>query len=82
MAAFLVAAGIVGVMLPVMVQESSFPTDWAGWISFRSGINTFGGVRRPLMSTLFALILLMTMSIFSVAIKVCFVVALRAPYLI
>lgn len=78
MAAFLVAAGIVGVMFPVMVQESSFAADRAGWVSFRSGINTFGGIWRPLMATFLAQILLMTMSIFSVAIKVRFVVALRA----
>lgn len=78
MAAFFVRAGIVGVMFSVVMQEGRFPANWAGGVILRSGINTFGGIRRPLMSALFALILLMTMSIFSVAIKVCFVVALWA----
>ena len=82
MAAFFVTAGIVGVMFSVVMQEGRFPANWAGRVILRSGINTFGGIRRPLMSALFALILLMTMSIFSVAIKVRFVVALRAAYLV
>ena len=82
MAAFFVGAGIVGVMFSVVMQEGSFPANWAGRVILRSGVNTFGGIRRPLMSALFALILLMTMSIFSVAIKVRFVVALRAAYLV
>ena len=78
MAAFFVTAGIVGIVFSVVMQEGCFPANWAGGVILRSGINTFGGIRRPLMSALFALILLMTMSIFSVAIKVCFVVALWA----
>ena len=82
MAAFFVGAGIVGVMLSVVMQEGCFPANWAGRVILRSGINTFGGIRRPLISALFALILLMTMSIFSVAIKVRFVVALRAANLV
>lgn len=82
MAAFFVGAGIVGVMFSVVMQEGCFPANWAGRVILRSGINTFGGIRCPLMSALFALILLMTMSIFSVAIKVRFVVALRAAYLV
>ena len=82
MAAFFVAAGIVGVMLSVVVQEGSFPANWAGRVILRSGVNALRCLRRPLMPTLFALILLMTMSIFSVAIKVRFVVALRAAYLV
>ena len=82
MAAFLVAAGIVGVMFSVVVQEGCFPANWAGWVMHRSCVNTLRCLRRPLMPTLFALILLMTMSIFSVAIKVRFVVALRAAYLV
>ena len=82
MAAFFVGAGIVGVMFSVVMQEGCFPANWAGRVILRSGVNTFGGIRRPLMSALFALILLMTMSIFSVAIKIRFVVALRAAYLV
>ena len=82
MAAFFVGAGIVGVMFSVVMQEGCFPANWASRVILRSGVNTFGGIRRPLMSALFALILLMTMSIFSVAIKVRFVVALRAAYLV
>ena len=82
MAAFFVGAGIVGVMFSVVVQEGSFPANWASRVIHRSCVNALRCLRRPLMPTLFALILLMTMSIFSVAIKVCFVVALWAAYLV
>ena len=82
MAAFFVRAGIVGVMRSVVMQEGCFPTNWAGRVILRSCVNALRCLRRPLMSALFALILLMTMSIFSVAIKVRFVVALRAAYLV
>ena len=82
MAAFFVGAGIVGVMLSVVMQEGCFPANWAGRVIHRSCVNALRCLRRPLMPTLFALILLMTMSIFSVAIKVRFVVALRAAYLV
>ena len=82
MAAFFVGAGIVGVMLSVVMQEGCFPANWASRVILRSGVNALRCLRRPLMSALFALILLMTMSIFSVAIKVRFVVALRAAYLV
>ena len=82
MIALLVAAAVVAVMLLVMVQESGFAADRAGWVILRSGVNTFGRFRRPLMATLLAQILLMTMSIFSVAIKVGFGVAFRAANLV
>ena len=82
MAAFFVAAGIVGVMLSVVMQEGCFPANWAGWVMHRSCVNTLRGLRRPLMPTLLTLVLLMTMRIFSVAIKVRSVVALRAAYLV
>ena len=82
MITFLITAAVVAVMLLVMVQESSFAADRAGWVIFCSGVNTFGRFRCPLMVTPLAQILLMTMSIFSVAIKVCFVVAFRAAYLV
>ena len=82
MAAFFVGAGIVGVMFSVVMQEGCFPANWASRVILRSGVNALRCLRRPLMSALFALILLMTMSIFSVAIKVRFVVALRAAYLV
>ena len=82
MAAFFVAAGIVGVMLSVVMQEGCFPANWAGWVMHRSCVNTLRGLRRPLMPTLLTPVLLMTMRIFSVAIKVRSVVALRAAYLV
>ena len=82
MAAFFVGAGIVGVMLSVVMQEGCFPANWAGRVIHPSCVNALRCPRRPLMPTLFALILLMTMRIFSVAIKVRFVVALRAAYLV
>lgn len=82
MAAFFVRAGIVGVMRSVVMQEGCFPTNWAGRVILRSGINTFWGIRRPLMFALFALILLVSMNVFSIAKKVRFVVALRAADLI
>ena len=82
MAAFFVGAGIVGVMLSVVMQEGCFPANWAGRVILRSGINTFWGIRRPLMFALFTLILLVSMNVFSIAKKVRFVVALRAADLI
>lgn len=82
MAAFFVRAGIVGVMRSVVMQEGCFPTNWAGRVILRSGINTFWGIRRPLMFALFALILLVSMNVFSIAKKVRFVVAFRAADLI
>ena len=78
MITFLITAAVVAVMLLVMVQESSFAADRAGWVIFCSGVNTFGRFRCPLIPTLLATILLMSMRIFSVAIKIRFVVALRA----
>ena len=76
MVALLVTAAIVAVMLPIVVQESGFPTNWTGWIIRIPLLRRC--FRRPLMSALFALVLLVTMEIFSIAIKVRFVVALRA----
>ena len=38
-----------------------FPQTGQSVIILRSGINTFGGIRRPLMATLLAQIFLMTM---------------------
>ena len=76
MVALFVTAAIVAVMLPIVVQEGGFSTDWTGWII---RISLLGGCFRcPLMPALFALVLLVTMKIFSIAIKVRFVVALRA----
>ena len=59
-----------------------FPQTGQSVIILRSGINTFGGIRRPLMFALFTLILLVSMNVFSIAKKVRFVVALRAAYLV
>ena len=82
MAAFFVTGGFVGVMVSVVMQEGRFPANWAGRVILRSGINTFWGIRRPLMFALFTLILLVSMNVFSIAKKVRFVVALRAADLI
>ena len=78
MAAFFVGAGIVGVMLSVVMQEGCFPANWAlrVFLCPRAAHLPLWGIRRPLMPALPALILLMTMFVFSVATKVRFVVAL------
>ena len=82
MTAFFVAAGIVGVMFSVVVQEGSFPANWASRVIHRSCVNALRCLRRPLMPTLFALILLSSMGIFSIAVKIRFVIAFRAADLI
>ena len=78
MAAFPVTAGIVDVMLPVVMHIHCFSTDRADWIFFCPGTAhlPLSGIWCPLMRALPALILLMTMFVFSVATKVRFVVAL------
>lgn len=80
MAAFFIAAAVVSIVFVVMVQIHGFSADWTG------GVIRIALLRRrfrcPLMLTLFALILLMSVFIFAKAIKVCFVVALWAAYLI
>lgn len=78
----LVTAGIAGVMLLVVVQIHRFPAERAGWIVLRSSVNTFRSIWRPLMATFLAQILLVSMRIFSITIKVSFVVAFRAAYLV
>lgn len=82
MVAAFVTAAVVAVMLLVMVQKSSFAANGAGWVILRSGVNSCGGIRRPLMAALLAQILLMTMIIQSITIKVCFVVAFWAANLV
>lgn len=88
MPAFLVCAGIVDVVLSIVMHIHCFPTNRAAWIFLypsrtnRSANLMTVGIWRPLMPTLLTLVLLMTMCIFSVAIKVHFVVAFRAAYLV
>ena len=82
MVALLVTAAVVAVVLHIMVQESCLAANRTGRIALRSSINTLRRFRCPLIPTLLATILLMSMRIFSVAIKIRFVVALRAAYLI
>ena len=80
MTAFFVAAGIIVIMFATMVQIHGFAANWAGR---GIGIPLLGwSIRCPLVPALLALIFLMPMFIFSIAIKVCFVVAFRAAYLV
>lgn len=80
----LVAAAVIAVVFPIMVQKGGFPAHRAGRIisHLRSPWPPCGRIRRELMSTLLALVFLVTMFIFSVAIKVRFVVAFRAAHLV
>lgn len=83
MVALLVAAAVVAVMLHIVVQEGCLAANGARGIFFRSGASNFSTCFRcPLIPTLLTTVFLMPMRIFSVAIKVRFVVALRAAYLI
>ena len=61
MSAFLVATGVMVIMFTAMVQIHGFSAYWAVGVILRSGINTFGRIRRPLMATLLAQVLLMPM---------------------
>lgn len=82
-AALFVTAAAVAVMLLIVMQESSFAANRTGGVIFRSGPpNLPPRFRRPRMPAFPARVLLMSMGVFSISIKVCFVVAVRAPYLI
>ena len=80
--AFLVTAAVVAVVLHIMVKEGCLAANGTGRIVLRSSVNTLRRFRCPLIPTLLTTVFLMPMRIFSVAIKVRFVVALRAAYLI
>lgn len=80
MVALLVTAAVVAVMLLIVVQEGSLSADWTDGV-FR--IALLGRCFRcPLKAALLTPVLLVSMKIFSEAIKVRFVVALRAAYLV
>lgn len=80
----LVAAAVMAVVFPIMVQEGGFSAHRAGRVNFRPRTARVPRqrIRRELMPTLLALVFLVTMFIFSVAIKVRFVVAFRAAHLV
>ena len=77
-AAFLACAGVVDVVLSIVMHIHCFPANRAlrVFLCPRAAHLPLWGIRRPLMPALPALILLMTMFVFSVATKVRFVVAL------
>lgn len=78
--AFLVAAAVVTVVLHIVMQKSGFATDWAVWVI---RISLLGRCfRRPLKATFLTPVFLMSMWVFSKAMKTCFVVAFRAADLI
>lgn len=93
MVAALIAAAIVSVMSIVVVQETGFPADWAGWIrslirswrptslprSLPRYARAFGG---KLVIAHPAKILLIAIGIFAVTIKVIIIVAFRAVKLV
>ena len=81
---FLVPAGVVNVVLSIVMHIHCFSANGAFWMLFcpRRKKLILRGVWCPLKLTPLALILLMSMRIFSIAIKVRFVVALRAANLI
>ena len=83
MSAFFITAGVLRIVLAVMMQIHGFAADWAGRIRrlFRPS-DSCRSSGHKLMPTLLAQIFLMTMFVFSVAIKVCFVVAFRTAYLV
>ncbi len=80
MPALPVRAGIVDVVFMIMMHIHRFPTNRTAWIFFfpRTPGQFVRMVFSPLMLAFLALILLVSMRILSVAIKVRFVVALRA----
>jgi len=83
MAALLVAAAIMAVMLAVVVQIHRFSAGRAVRIRRHFGSSHFRRTaRHKLMPTLLTLIFLVFVNVFSVTIKVRFVVALWVAYLV
>jgi len=84
MVAFLVAAAVIAVMLHIVVKKGGLAANWAGWVVLCDRAAGFSRwcIRSPLMPTLPALVFLVPMLIFAIAIKVGFVVALRTADLV